>query len=408
MLLLYLEKIKDGVIFGISTKKLVDNVVYPFTLADLKFKNLRIKSINKKALDLLEDFEISNHTHNSNPFEFSIDLKNKIKNDSSIILQLDSHSIIEVYIDNELFRERKLSNYFNIPVNINTSMVSFRVYPTIHKSTTLKFKKLGRTDLVYQDEVVFETKQLPINKNLTHIVLDTCDNNMDDQVDIEYYVSLNNKEYERVEEVSKYGRNKLSNTQSIIATSKDVELDLIGSEGVKLNDSEFNYQIPPSLQNLIDFETEVLIPITLNKNYSTLYINVKQDFTINRDLITNNTIFIDGIKEDGIQIVLNKGIRRLEVSNGYLNINYLNEVFKTNLYQERIKKQINKSNNTDKHITMTGSELFEYFNEVKPKTIYFKQVSRSEYINTVKIKAKLKSLDFKTVPYISRFLIRGI
>ena len=287
-------------------------------------------------------------------------------------------------------------------------MVSFRVYPTIHKSTTLKFEKLGRTDLVYQDEVVFETKQLPINKNLTHIVLDTCDNNMDDQVNIEYYISLNNKEYERVEEVSKYGRNKLSNTQSIIATSKDVELDLIGSEGVKLNDSEFNYQIPPSLQNLIDFETEVLIPITLNKNYSVLYINVKQDFTINRDLITNNTIFIDGIKEDGVQIILNKGIRRLEVSDGFLNINYLNEVFKTNLYQERIKKQINKSNNTDKHITMTGSELFEYFNEVKPKTIYFKQVSRSEYISTVKIKAKLKSLDFKTVPYISRFLIRGI
>ena len=402
-------EISEGVIFGISTKKVESKTVQPFTLSDLVFKNLRIKSLNKKSVDVLEDFEISDHIHNNTPFEISLDLRGKIKNDTQVILDLNQYAIIELYLDGVLFKLKSLSNYFSIPVNENTLNVGLRVYPSLHKSNTLSFKVFGRTDLIYQDEVVYESKQIPINQTLSHFVLDTCDNNTDNKVEIDYSVSINGGDYERVEEVSKQSRSKLTNIQSIIGVSKDTELDLISSVGVKVNDSEFNYQLPPEIQNQVDFEVDVLIPIGYGFNYDEVFINIKQDFHIRKTDLSNNDVYIDGVLVTDEFAFLPKGLRKVTVLSDYLPADYLRSLFKEDVYQARIKKPLLKNSDSSKYISMTGAELYKYFKNISPETpLFFKRDSSSLFVNTIKVKATLKSLDYKTVPYISRFLVRGV
>lgn len=403
-------EISEGVIFGVSTKRVKEETVSPLTLSDLSFNNLRFKSLNKKGSEILENFEVENVSHNTLPFEFSIDLRGKIKDNSLVILNLKKYAIIEVYLDNILFKEKTLSNFFNIPVDENTISIGFRVYPTVHKSTLLSFNVIGITEMIYQEEVTYQSKDLSINEDLSLMVIDTCDNNDDPNVEIDYYFSLNGTSFEKIEEATKKNRDKLTNVQSIISLSKDTELSLLEMDGFKMSEGLYKYSVPDTLENQVDFEIEVLVPATVSRD--NLYIRVKEDLTLSKEVLLKgslDSIFVDGIEQNE-HVFLHKGVRNISCIKSLLNLEYLENIFgKDQIFQDKVVKKIYKQAGDLKYIILDSYEIVQFTGDIKtiPK-LYTKNVSKSVLVNSIRVKAVLRSLDYKTIPYISRFLVRGV
>lgn len=408
--------ISDNIIFGISDTVVDHETITPLVLSNISFKNLNIKSLNKKSTDLLQNFVMSNKTHNTLPFEFTIDVRGLLRGTTSIILSLKDYAIIEVYRDGGLFKEKALSNYFNIPVEVTTENITLRVYPTIHKSTDLYFDVIGITEYIYQNSTIYETKQIPVNKSLSNIVVDTCDNSNDININIDYYISVNGKEYEKFLPARKNNIKNVNNLQSIITLSKDSELNLVGFNGSKLKEGDIRYSLPSSLQNFLEYQTYVYIPNVENKNDIEFYLLVKEDITLHKDLLTNSEaiFYIDNIEQIEDTLFFSKGIRHLKVINNNGNIEpidygYLSLLIgEKNIYSNKVLKPILKTSGNIKYISFSTPEVLNYFNTTEPKEIFIKETKKEIAVNTIKLKAVLGSVDMKTVPYISRILIRGL
>lgn len=409
--------ISDNIIFGISDSTIDYETITPLVLSNISFKNLNIKSLNKKSTDVLQNFIMSNKTHNTLPFEFTIDVRGLLRGTTSIILGLKDYAIIEVYKDGGLFKDKALSNYFNIPVEVSTESITLRVYPTIHKSTDLHFDIIGMTEYIYQDSTIYETKQIPVNRALSNIVVDTCDNSNDTNINIDYYISINGKEYEKFLPARKNNVKNVNNLQSIITLSKDSELNLVGFNGSKLKEGDIRYSLPSSLQNFLEYQTYVYIPNLENKNDIEFYLLVKEDITLHKELLTNvNSIFyIDGVEQDTYELFFAKGIRHFKVVNYSteevepINYEYLSLLIGSeNIYSNKVLKPILKTNGDVKYISFSTPEMLEYFNTIEPQEIFIKETKKEVAVNTIKLKTVLGSLDMKTVPYISRILIRGL
>lgn len=395
--------VEDSVIFGISDTKIDEDDITVLTLNNISFKNLNIKKLSNNTL---KNLTISNLTHNTLPFEFTINLNNLISNDSAVILDLKDYAIIEIYINNNLYREKSLLNYASIPVNIETQTITIRSYPTIHKSTDLHINVLGLTDLIYQEATVFETKEIGINESLSTLVLDTCDNSSDENVKIDYYLSVNNKEYERINTVQSYS-NKNTIIQSLISLSKDSELTLLNLKGTKRAEGDIQYLLPDSVQNNINFEIDVYLPNINKIEKSILYLLVKEDIYLHKSIISDNDVYIDDkiINED--LFLLPKGLRKI-TNTGYYNYSYLDSIIgNENIFSSKLTKPILKKNDY-KYVSLTTIDLLNAFNSTDILDIYIKDVKKEVYVSNIKLKAELISIDKKTVPYISRFLIRGI
>lgn len=396
-------RVEDSVIFGISDTKIDEDDITVLTLNNISFKNLNIKKLNNNTL---KNLTISNLTHNTLPFEFTINLNNLVSNDSAVILDLKDYAIIEIYINNNLYKEKSLVNYSSIPVNIETQTITIRSYPTIHKSTDLHINILGITDLIYQESTVFETKEIGINESLSTFVLDTCDNSSNENVKIDYYLSVNNKEYERINTIHTYSR-KNTLIQSLISLSKDSELELIPLKGTKKAEGDIQYLLPDSIQNSVNFEIDVYLPNINKIEKSILYLLVKEDIYLHKSIISNSDVYIDDkiINED--LFLLPKGLRKITNTGSY-NYSYLNSIISNeNIFSSKITKPILKQNDY-KYVSLTTIDLLNAFNTTNILDIYIKDVKKEIYVNTIKLKAELISIDKKTVPYISRFLIRGI
>lgn len=404
--------ISDNIIFGISESKIDRDTITALHLNNISFKNLNIKSLNKSSTDLLEDLIISNKTHNSLPFEFTIDVRGLLKGSTSIILGLKDFAILEVYKNNSLFREKTLSNYYNIPVDLDTQSITIRSYPTMHKSSDLNFDIIGLTEFIYQNSSTYETKQIPINKSLSNLVVDTCDNSNDSNINIKYYISINNKEYERFLPVKKNNSKNVNNLQSIITLSKDSELSMVGFNGTKIREGDIRYQLPSSLQNFLEYQTYVYVP-NINESNTELFLLIKEDTTINPSLLDPEAVFLVDDNPQEEEIYLPKGIRKLQIisedSTTTFDYNYLKLIIgEGNIYSHKILKPILKTNENIKYLSFSTPEMLTYFNTINPQEVFIKDSKKEIVINTIKIKSILSSVDKKTVPYISRILIRGL
>lgn len=407
--------VKDNVIFGISDTKIDYEDITVLPINNIVFKNLNIKKLNK---NVLKDLTISNLTHNTLPFEFTINLTNVVSSSSALILDLKDFAIIEIYKDNTLFKEKELSNYFSIPIDIDTTTVTIRSYPTMHKSTDLNINILGVTELIYQEATTFESKDIAISETLSNLVLDTCDNSSDNNIKIDYFISINNKEYEAINTTHSF-KDKNNIIQSVISLSKDSELSLLPLQGIKKSEGDIQYTLPDSVQNNVNFEIDVYLPNINKLKKESLHLLIKEDIYLHKSLIigsntTEKAIYLDNKLIDEDLFLVPKGIRELiiiegsENLSGNYNYNYLEVVVGSdNIYSSKIKKSILKRSDY-KYISLTSLDLIDAFGDTNIRNIFIKNIKKEVYVNTLKLKAILSSKDKKTVPYISRFLIRGI
>ena len=400
--------IKDDIVFGISSSNIDLDLIEPLNLQNISLKGLEIKSINKSFTETLTNFEIGNKNHNSIPVEFSIDLRGLIKESSLLVLKLKQVAILEVYINGNLYREKELNNYFSIPIDLDVQTIGIRSYPTLHKSSKLHFDIVGITGFLYQEESIFETKQIPINREFTDIVLDSCDNSLIDEVEIDYFVSLNNQEYEKVNPVTKQSGKYKRNLQSIIGLSKNKELDLIKINGVKRTEGNIQYQIPNYLQNYLEYETEIYF---INKDKGLLpsyYVLIKEDIVI--DKIASGIIAIDNIEQETDTFLIPKGIRLITINSiDILKYQYLENIIGiNNIFISKSLVPIYKETDNNKYISLSIPDILQNTGSTDISEIYIKNVKQQISLSTIKLKIVLKSLNQKTTPYVSRILLRGI
>lgn len=400
--------IKDDIVFGISSSNIDLELIEPLNLQNISLKGLEIKSLNKSFTETLTNFEIGNKNHNSVPVEFSIDLRGLIKEASLLVLKLKQAAILEIYINGNLYREKELNNYFSIPVDLDVQTIGVRSYPTLHKSSKLHFDMIGITEFLYQEESIFETKQIPINREFTDIVLDTCDNSLIGEVDISYFVSINNQEYEKINPATKQSGKYQRNLQSIIGLSKNKELELIKINGVKKTEGRIQYQIPSYLQNYLEYETEIYF-INKDKDLSpSYYILIKEDTVI--DKIASGITSIDNIEQTEDTFLIPKGIRKVNINNiDIFKYQYLENIIGiNNIFINKLLTPIYKEIDNNKYISLSIPEILQNTGSTNITDIYIRNVKQQIDLKTIKVKIVLKSLNQKTTPYVSRILLRGI
>lgn len=406
-------KIQDGIAFGVpENSEEISSELSLLQLRHLEFTNLYLNSLNKNSTDSLKDFSLSPKTQNSLPIEFKINLNGVIRTASSLVLELKTHGIIEVYKNGQLVNEKALVKNIIIPVDINTLTVSIRSYPSIHRTSSLSFNRIGYTELIYDSTTYFETKNININRDFSQVVVDTCDNSDDANIDIKYFISINDREFEGFSPVVKH---KALEKQSIITVDKSQILSMYESVGRKYSEGDYRFLVPNNLQTNLVYMHDIFL-----RNFKKLVdkeftLTVQEDITLDKRAITmkeTDRLFINDkeIVED--VFVLYKGVIKLvsiDESNTVqpINLNYIETLIgESNIYIKRIKKELLTDPDGSKYISLSVPEFKDSFDTTG--SVYFPGIKPKQRINTIKIKAELQSLDKRTVPFISRLLIRGM
>lgn len=407
-------RIEDNVAFGVplDTEEYSSNLNL-LNLRNLTFTNLYISSLNKVSTDKLENFIISPKLQTSLPIEFTINLTGIIRTSSSLVLDMEEHGIIEVYKNGSLWKEKSLIKTIVIPVDINTISISIRSYPSIHRTNSLKFKKIGYTELIYDSTTIFESKNININKSLYQLAIDTCDNSNDPAIQIDYYMSINDEPYEAFAPVSK---TDALFKQAIITLDKSQILTMYQSQSTKISEGNYRFDIPNNLQTNLINKHDVYLRNYKKLNTTELTLITKKDIELNTLAVTQNIaykLFVNDKEITSETFNLYVGISKVVVVDSNkaikpLNLSYLETLIgEENIYVKKLTKELFTDSITGtKYINLAVPEFQESFS--KEGLVFFPGVKPKKQINTLKIKAELKSLDKKTVPFISRILVRGI
>lgn len=403
-------KIQGGIAYGIP---IVSNEV-PSTLTllkgkDLEFDNLLESSLNKDSTEVLKDFTIRPKIQHNLPIEFRINLSGLIRTAASLVIHLKSHGIIEVYKDGKLYIEKSLQRVIEIPVDNSTTSIGIRSYPSLHRVSTLHFNAIGFTEMIYSVDTTYVSKNIPINKEFSQLVIDTCDNSENNNIEINYEISVNDEPYEALSPVAKH---QAVEKQSIFVVNKTQVLEMKGVLGSKFSEGDYRFYVPAELQNVLSYQHTVYLKNDKNINKSLLYLSIQEDLVLNKLAITgkeDNKLFINSreIKEEFFKLY--RGITTIVVINKEgviqeMNLDYIkNLVGSSNVYISKISKPLLKDGSGLKYISLTNTDL----TNILKHEVYFPGIKPKKYINTIKVKATLKSLDKRTVPFISRILVRG-
>lgn len=406
-------RIEDNVAFGVP----LNNEEYSseltlLTLRSLSFTNLYVSSLNKQRTDTLENFVISPKLQTNIPTEFTINLTGIIRTSSSLILDMEEHGIIEVYKNGMLWKEKSLIKTLVIPVDINTNSIAIRSYPSIHRTNSLKFKKIGYTELIYDSTTIFESKNININKSLYQLAIDTCDNSNDTAIKIDYYVSINDEPYEAFAPVSK---TDALFKQAIITLDKSQILSMYPSQSIKISEGNYRFNVPNNLQTNLIKKHDIYLRNYKKLTDRELTLISKKDVELNTLAITQNPsyrLFVNSREILSETFNLYVGISKIvvldssnEIKN--LNLDYLETLIgEENIYLDSLSKDIFTDPITGERFVSLA--VPEFIDSMRDGLIFFPGIKPKKQINTLKIKAELNSLDKKTVPFISRILVRGI
>ena len=218
---------------------------------------------------------------------------------------------------------------------------------------------------------------------------------------------MNGGKYERINTIHSY-KDKNNIVQSVIGLSKDSELNLLSLSGIKRSEGDIQYILPDDTQNHLNYELEVYLKNISNKKQSTYWILVKEDITMFKSYFNVDTLLLDNNEVVTEEFIIPKGLRKIVFSSYLFNYDYLRQTIgDDNIFSDKLLKPILKKNDY-KYVSLNNIELLNAFNSTDINNIYIKNLKKQVFVSTIKLKAELTSIDKKTVPFISRFLIRGI
>lgn len=285
-----------------------------------------------------------------------------------------------------------------------------------------------------KEEVVFETKTIGINKNLSKISITTNDNYDMDGVSIEYQLKINDKDYQVIRPSNKVKDKK---TSSIVFAQSDVENQII--------------EIKDSTQTATGFEYDLELPqafmITNNvvvlggkddwqylENRYKAYVFNYNDVEIN---VGTKTILVDGEAKTGA-VTIGKGLRQIDIYaedftkmfNKKLIQSYVIdgatiritlrdgsvETLTDTEYPYNLKLLVEENSDfvfrqilkegTDYKLNRINANL-KIESAVKEEGIYCIFNNLYTLVSSIRIKGILKSLDNKTIPEINKITVRA-
>lgn len=286
-----------------------------------------------------------------------------------------------------------------------------------------------------KDISTIETKEIDINKQLSKLSIDTVDNNNVSGVNIEYEIKINDGEYRKIRPV---GQSKNIDVQSVMDISEKTENKIIEIDNSIKTETGYEYSlldIPQAF--LMTNDTTFLTKMDEWKYQESLYTSYIFNYEdININTGTKN-LYVDGKKLSG-NIKIEKGLRLVGIENKdfkkLFNKNLIdsytvngNTVSVTlrdgsveniidSMYPYNLKLLIETA--SDFIFAEKLTEGFDYKlnrneNTVRVETknkegkVYCIFNNLLSTISFVSIKATLKSTDNKTVPKISRIILRG-
>lgn len=306
----------------------------------------------------------------------------------------------------------------------------------------VNIKKLNILRTTLSEEILFETNEIDIPGNFSKVAIDTCDNYRSNKVSIDYEININDSEWNSIRPVD-----KVSDSNSVLVPSVISVNDYVDNKIIVLRDNEV--QVDGSYLYTLEFPQTFLTSnqIRIFSNELDSENNEWEGDTIFhwcygivRDTaefsVGNNEIQINGKWITG-DIKLTKGVYKIKVRNeNYINIVNLfsNEIVDENDGEYYIKSEEGDTAlvfdplwpNNHKVIIeksfdfLFSKELFEktdytlYNNQDNINVSTAKEheellivyrLHQSE-TSTVKIRAKMKSIDNTSIPYIEKILIR--
>lgn len=402
---------------------------------------------------------------NSRVFPYTLEMHNKIRSYSQV--KIDISTVIREGIFNLEFEESQVisildSNNFelvpkhvtkqiSLPVTFQTNNFKIRFFN--NEIQKIKINKATYTDKIYIQEVTYESKKLAIEENLSQVVIDTCDNYSDPNVDIQYFIRFNTEEYQSLRPLNKFKINLEDKyLQSIVLTDRYIDNEIIKIEENILEDGVFKFEIENlqvSVNKLRGFNKKLgdnlySLEKYINKNSYTINIFNKEEIEIvlNKDQsITLNNDLIQA-KDKNLVLKLQKGFNRLEVDKTLwkepvdLESTWIKEIKEDSLVvvdreTEEIREipyifnTLQASTNSiylqllesESQVFIEEIEMFkkvsktdtvEYIYKSDPNPIYIASYSRKKEINSIQLKAVMKSKDKRTCPFISRIILKGV
>ncbi len=286
-----------------------------------------------------------------------------------------------------------------------------------------------------KDISIIETKEIDINKQLSKLSIDVVDNNNISGVNIEYEIKINNGEYRKIRPV---GQSKNIDVHSVIDISEKTENKIIEIDNSIKTETGYEYSlldIPQAF--LMTNDTTFLTKIDEWKYQESLYTSYIFNYEdININTGTKN-LYVDGKKLSG-NIKIEKGLRLVGIESKdfkkLFNKNLIDsytvngntvsvtlrdgsvENIVDSMYPYNLKLLIETA--SDFIFAEKLTEGFDYKlnrneNTVRVETknkegkVYCIFNNLLSTISFVSIKATLKSTDNKTVPKISRIILRG-
>ena len=372
------------------------------------------------------------------------------------ILNKDGYEIVSKHINNTI----------KFPVDSSSKSFSIRFLDSSKRD--IQINAMYFTEAIYNKETIYETFPIDINKQLSYLTVESCDNYATKDVDIKYEMSINGEEYE---EYRPSGKLKDNLVQSIIKTDKYgynepiVLENAVREEGVfkfypdnpiaqssKLK--AFSLKLGEDILSIESFDKDLFLKYESGR-FDLIYsegvtemlklpLVVKEAFTfyINKD----SFIILDGIKytyEDTLkgEVRLSKGLHTIE-----FNREEWKEMVDLTLYElvgidtdfievsdrktgvrEKVEfyfnpkeKQFNSYylqlwlQKVDIYLfedavkRKYSNNYLEYFYKDNPYKTYILNESPSRLVDTIQIRATMKSVNEVVCPYISKIIVRGI
>lgn len=402
---------------------------------------------------------------NSKSFPYYIEMSNKIRTYSQVridippsiregifIIEFEESQVISLLDRNNYeIKPKHITKTITVPVNFDTNNFKIRFFNNEYQN--IKILKATYTDKIYINEVIYETKKLAIEENLSQIAIDTCDNYSDPNVEIQYLIRLNNEEYQTLRPLNKFKTDLADKfLQSIVLTDNYANNSIVKLKEYILEDGVFKFEIEDlqlSVNKLRGFSkklgdniysldkylnTSKYIINTYNREESIIVLNKNQSIIINGEFIK--------AEEKNINIRLDKGFNQIELDENLwkepidLSKAWIKEIKEEELViVDRNTEEISivsfifntlqsVTNSIYLQLLQSNSEVYveeielqkkvsrdnivEYIYKSNPDPIYIAAYSRKKEISSVQIKAILKSKDKRTCPYISRIILKGV
>lgn len=390
--------IKDGIAFGTDNNAIIKegdtlpisvitNINTNISYTSNTINNILLNTVGKDVVEL--ELKVENYIGNY------------------LVLNFLDFYVIEILENSQIVIEKSLIKNKMIPINKETITIRFHC----KNNKPIKIETILTTNKIYSKTVIFESIPVSINKQLEYISLDICDNNDRNHVSIEYYLKINNRDYEIISNTS----NKLKEYQNIIKTNKDNLLQLEEIKGKKYK--EDFYKFPLSLPTEpAGYTTKVYIKNSKEINNQEVYFIVTKDTILIKDNILlniGNKLYIDNKEVVQDTVLLTKGIHSLVVLDSSDNVSSFNyEEIKNisdSIFIDKLEKEIIKES-SNYYIRLSNTDLIKGYDllDTEEFSIFLENNKTTEYIENIQLKAELKSNDTKTCPFISKIIVRGI